>query len=106
MDYQGRSPLKDITRSVIMGAAMIPAAMLAGCSRQRPPENPAPTGGNVAVGDAGAMPVIAMPVEPGSPPDVVVLAPPPEVVRPRVPIGGTSGSMPTRGFAGAVRVRA
>jgi hypothetical protein len=84
MDYQGRSPLKDITRSVIMGAAMIPAAVLAGCSRQARPQSPdsnPPVGNDNTVtmtpGDAGINPVIQ--------------APPPELVRPRTPPGGTGG---------------
>ncbi len=99
-DFQGRSPLKDITRSVIMGAAMLPAAVLASCSRPSHTQTPDPTGtgGNdntatMTPGDAGANPVIQ--------------APPPEVVRPRVQpdAGGAIRNMPTRGFAGGARIR-
>jgi hypothetical protein len=103
MDYQGRSPLKDITRSVIMGAAMIPAAVLAGCSRNARPQgnDPNSTGGSdntvtMTPGDAGT--------------NAIVQAPPPDVVRPRTPpvdpnANNNVRQMPTRGFAGAVRVR-
>jgi hypothetical protein len=87
MSYQGRSPIKDVVRSVVMGAAMVSPALLEACGGS-PPTPPVPPDGNgntlnVAGGaDAGA--------------------PPNEVVRPR---GPTGGSMPTRGFSGAARAR-
>lgn len=94
MDYQGRSPLKDVARSVVIGAAMVPAAMLSSCSRNHgtQPNNATMTPNAIVPPDAGAL----------APP--VVLAPPPDVVRPRAP-EGTGNAMPTRGFAGGSRPR-
>jgi hypothetical protein len=95
MDFQGRSPLKDITRSVVLGAAMVPAALLTECANnpQTPPE---PHG----AGSSGGAGLVATQADGGT-------APPPEVVRPRQPETTDDepdhDRMPTRGFAGAVR---
>lgn len=81
MAYQGRSPIKDVVRSVVMGAAMLSPAALEACSGSQVPQPPKPP-------DPSA--------------DGGVAAPDNTVVRPRTdPTNGPS--MPTRGFAGAVR---
>lgn len=91
--YQGRSPLNDVVRSVVVGATMISPAVLEGCSRsQQPPVTPPPP--PIQTSDAGALQIAAQDAA----------APPPQVVRPRAP-ENTGNMMPTRGFAGGARVR-
>lgn len=86
MHYQGRSPINDVVRSVVLGAAMIPPLVLAGCTggksgtAETPPQPEASPSGSAAAPEASA--------------------PPTQVVRPRSTNGG---SMPTRGFSGAGR---
>lgn len=92
--YQGRSPLKDVVRSVVMGATMITPAVMEGCSRtQQPPPNPPP---DTNAPDASTAQIAVSPQD--------AAAPPPAVVRPRVPENNVN-TMPTRGFAGGARVR-
>ena len=92
MEFQGRSPLKDVARSVLMGAAMIPAAALAACSRNEAtptPADPNSSGGwQNSVADPNAPDAAPATARPRTPP---------------TPPGGTGASMPTRGFAGAPR---
>jgi hypothetical protein len=101
MSYSGRSPFKDVVRSVLLGAAMISPAVLAACAgAPTPPANPEPL--TVYLPDAGAVT--------SNTPDVAIAdsgvpAPPDSAVRPRTPVG-TPPQMPMRGFSGAARVRA
>jgi hypothetical protein len=99
MSYQGRSPLKDVVRSVVMGAAMISPALLAACGGAAPVTT-APT---MAEPPAATGAVATVAIEPSTPPPEPS-APPNDVVRPRDSDGGTT--MPTRGFCGAARARA
>jgi|SRR6185312_9788146 len=104
MSYEGRSPINDVVRSVVMGAAMISPAALAACrgeSTVTPPPDPLPQpSATVASLDAGETPQ-ATPTVTAEP---TVTAPPTTVVRPR-PTTSPTHNMPTRGFAGAVRAR-
>lgn len=94
MSYQGRSPIKDVVRSVVMGAGMISPALLEACASSTPnPPPPIPLVDPLADVDGGAEGGAAS----------VATAPPTEVVRPRT--APTGNNMPTRGFAGAVRGR-
>ena len=104
MSYQGRSPLKDVVRSVVMSAAMISPALLAACGGATPvttaPTLPVdPNATTAAVATAAPDPT-APPTEEATEPN----APPNDVVRPRDSDGGAK--MPTRGFSGAARARA
>lgn len=92
MSFAGRSPLNDVVRSVLVGAAMITPAMLAACQKEGappPPRVPAP-------GEESATPVASE----------SVAAPPTASVRPREDPSVTVPKMPVRGFSGAARVRA
>jgi hypothetical protein len=116
--YQGRSPLKDVVRSVVMGATMILPALLESCSRTQPPPTPPPDpvvaqpdagSAQIAVSpDASAPPTNVVSPDASAPPTDVVRpdasAPPTNVVRPRTP-RHLLNSMPTRGFSGGGRVR-
>lgn len=99
MAYEGRSPIKDVVRSVVMGAAMISPALLAQCTEHptTPPIPLDPTGAPPPTG----IPSAATSANVATPPPTAS-APPNEVVRPRTP---PNGQMPTRGFSGAVRAR-
>lgn len=101
MPYEGRSPLKDVARSVVIGAAMIPASMLAGCSRHTAVTSPPGTGSGS--GTDGTPPTM-IPTPPAPVDAGVDVAPPPDVVRPRADATPVN-MMPTRGFAGGSRVR-
>jgi hypothetical protein len=96
MSYQGRSPLKDVARSVVIGAGMISPALLQHCATPsgRPPE--IPLDGTASTTPTGTTMAVA-----STPP--AESAPPNDVVRPRPSPTGTQ--MPTRGFAGAARAR-
>ena len=87
MSYQGRSPIKDVMRSVVLGAGMISPALIEACATNTPTTTPLPPTSGTAV--ASTPPVDS--------------APPTEVVRPRPNPTGTN--MPTRGFSGAARAR-
>jgi hypothetical protein len=96
MRYEGRSPINDVVRAVVVGAAMIPPALLVACSGgdAKPPEVPLPPDPN---GDPRIQQV-------AGDPDAGVMskdagAPDPSVVRPR---GGDGNGHPTRGFRGHV----
>ncbi len=117
MSYEGRSPMKDVARSVVLGAAMISPALLEACRNDgAPPLVPVPTVG--ADDDAGGM-LLAVgadaaagdPVDAGAstPPDAdePIPAPSTTVVRPRPDptFSPQRVPMPTRGFAGGARVR-
>ena len=111
MGYEGRSPLNDVVRSVVMGAAMISPGVLAACRGQgakTPPPDPLPdpsaTTASLDAGDttptaSTAPTTTAEPVVTADP-----TAPPTATVRPR-PTSSPTQNMPTRGFAGAVRAR-
>jgi hypothetical protein len=99
MSYQGRSPLKDVVRSVVMSAAMISPALLAACGGATPVTT-APTLPVDPNATATAVATTAPPTEEATEPN----APPNDVVRPRDSDGGAK--MPTRGFSGAARARA
>ncbi len=114
MSYEGRSPIKDVVRSVVMSAAMVSPGLLAACAGPQT-ANPIPVpldplGGPDAGGTTGLDPnsvdaaagTNPIAVDPTSPPTVPT-APPTATVRPRTPPTGTQ--MPTRGFAGAARAR-
>jgi hypothetical protein len=113
MSYEGRSPIKDVVRSVVMSAAMVSPGLLAACAGPQT-GNPIPVPldplGGADGGTSGADPngldaatgSSPIAVDPTSPPTVPT-APPTATVRPRTPPTGTQ--MPTRGFAGAVRAR-
>jgi hypothetical protein len=88
--------LKDVARSVVMGAGMISPALLDACATN-PPTTTAPVTSGSTTGIPSA--AVSATVGSGSP-----SAPPTEVVRPRT--NPTSTSMPTRGFSGAARARA
>jgi hypothetical protein len=94
MTYRGRSPLKDVARSVVMGAGMISPALLDACATN-PPTTTAP----VTSGSTTGIPSAAVSATIGGVPS----APPTDTVRPRT--NPTSTSMPTRGFSGAGRAR-
>jgi len=82
--------MKDVLRSVVMGAGMISPALLEACANGNPPTTPpVPTASATVTGVASTPPVDS--------------APPNDVVRPRPNPTGTA--MPTRGFAGAARAR-
>lgn len=86
MSFQGRSPINDVVRSVVLGAAMITPVALQGCAGANPePPKPPKTDPEVTVTELD-----------GGVPD-------PSVVRPRGPKDPTN--MPTRGFSGGARVR-
>ena len=109
MSYEGRSPINDVVRSVVMGAAMISPAALAACrgeSTVTPPPDPLPQpSATVASLDAGEMPTTpTASTAPTVTAEPTVTAPPTTVVRPR-PTTSPTHNMPTRGFAGAVRAR-
>ena len=113
MSYEGRSPINDVVRSVVMGAAMISPAALAACrgeSAATPPPDPLPQpSATVASLDAGDTTPTAS-VTPSATEEPIATAtataPPTTVVRPRPTSGvGPGNHMPTRGFAGAVRAR-
>jgi hypothetical protein len=109
MSFDGRSPLKDVIRSVVLGAAMISPVALMACKNEvtPPPVTPDPT-----VDVPTNTPPIAStaPVATADPPDaapIIDAAPATSVVRPRWdPTTGASKNMPTRGFSGAARARA
>lgn len=88
MSFEGRSPLKDVVRSVLLGAAMISPVVLTMCKNEGAPpvspEGPAQTAAADA-NDAAA-------------------APPTATVRPR--LDPNAPQTPTRGFSGAARARA
>ncbi len=100
MSYQGRSPFKDVVRSVVMSAAMISPALLASCASSGPattaPTAPVdPAAGGTATATVAAEPSATATTEPSAPPTALV--------RPRDLDGGPR--MPTRGFSGAARAR-
>ncbi|HEY1696645.1 MAG TPA: hypothetical protein VGG39_31000 [Polyangiaceae bacterium] len=101
MAYEGRSPIKDVVRSVVMGAAMISPALLAHCTEHpatTPPIPLDPTGAPTS----GGIPSAAVSANVAGTTTSTASAPPNDVVRPRT---APTGQMPTRGFAGAVRAR-
>ncbi|HEY1953980.1 MAG TPA: hypothetical protein VGH28_00160 [Polyangiaceae bacterium] len=109
MSYEGRSPINDVVRSVVMGAAMISPALLAACrgeSAATPPPDPLPEPtATVASLDAGGPAPTSEPSATAQPTVTAEpTAPPTTVVRPR-PTTSPTHNMPTRGFAGAVRAR-
>ncbi len=106
MSYEGRSPLKDVVRSVLLGAAMITPVALAACQNEvAPPATPdtvtvvtPPT-----MADAASAPITIA----TDAPDAADAAPPTEIVRPRWdPTSAASKNMPSRGFSGTARARA
>lgn len=104
MSFSGRSPFKDVVRSVVMSAAMISPAALEACAEAPPPPaKPDPLAVTIASApDAGSVAT--------NTPDVSIAdggapAPDDSVVRPRTPVGG-SPQLPSRGFVGAARARA
>ncbi|MGH7298747.1 MAG: hypothetical protein ACRELB_27650 [Polyangiaceae bacterium] len=92
--------MKDVARSVVLGAAMLSPALLQACKTEggSPTPRPDPT---IGAGDAGAT---SLPVATGTATATVTAAPPTSVVRPR-PTGAPTTQMPTRGFSGGARVR-
>jgi hypothetical protein len=103
MSYQGRSPINDVVRSVVMSAAMISPTLLAACGGQaeKPPTPPEPLPNVDRDATATADPTTP---DSGATP-VATAAPSDDVVRPRPTPTGTGRMMPTRGFAGAARAR-
>lgn len=115
MGYQGRSPLNDVTRSVVLGAAMIAPALLEQCTRGTPDDTPntngsggstnvAFTAGNDADAGAGGGTTSQTTSTTTTSGTTDPQAPPPGVVRPRQP-ENPPNAMPTRGFAGGAHVR-
>jgi hypothetical protein len=99
--------MKDVARSVVMGAGMISPALLQACATNQPTTT-APLASGTATAEATAVatsiPTAALSASVGSgSPTGDPSAPPTTVVRPRPSPTGTN--MPTRGFAGAVRAR-
>ena len=89
--------MKDVARSVVLGAAMISPALLQACKTDggTPPPQPDPLYG---ASDAGGT---SLPVATGT----ATAAPSTTVVRPRTDPTATTRQMPTRGFSGGARVR-
>jgi hypothetical protein len=99
MSYEGRSPFKDVIRSVVVGATMVSPSLLQACASAPPPEKP------VDIPDPTGTPTTATATPPGTNTAVVATsasAPPTSVVRPRTDPDGPE-THPTRGFAGAIR---
>ncbi len=88
--------MKDVARSVVIGAGMISPALLDACATN-PPTTTAPVTSGSATGGIPSAAVSAT-IGSGSP-----SAPPTDTVRPRP--NPTSTGMPTRGFSGAARAR-
>lgn len=101
MAYEGRSPIKDVVRSVVMGAAMVSPALLAQCTEHPATTPPVPVD-PTAMPTSTGIPSAAVSANLSGTPSASASAPPNEVVRPR---SLPTGQMPTRGFAGAVRAR-
>jgi hypothetical protein len=104
--------MKDVARSVVLGAAMISPGLLEACKSDNatPPLVPVPTATATAGNDddAGTMLLAVTPDGGLDPADAAIAAPPTTVVRPRPDptASPTHVPMPTRGFAGGARVRA
>jgi hypothetical protein len=97
--------MKDIARSVLLGAAMISPALLQSCQSEGgvPAPRPPPTTGAV---DLETPPTTAA-TDATTSPTADTAAPSTSVVRPRLdPTGSAGPIMPTRGFSGGARVRA
>jgi hypothetical protein len=96
MSYEGRSPFKDVIRSVVVGATMVSPSLLQACASAPPGEKPI---------DVPPPPSNTNTVATSEPPatgDPMASAPPNEIVRPRT--DPTAPIVhPTRGFSGAAR---
>ena len=55
MSYEGRSPIKDVMRSVVLGAGMISPALIEACATNTPTATPLPPTIGTAVASSGAM---------------------------------------------------
>ena len=93
MSYEGRTPIRDVIRSVVLGAAMVSPAALEACTKEpqpKPPE-PDPLPSTTATGTATAT---------ATQPDEPVVSGASQ--RPR---GKSDGGpmIPTRGFSGRGR---
>jgi hypothetical protein len=99
--------MKDIARSVLLGAAMISPALLQSCKSEggTPAPRPPPTTGAVDLDTPPS--TAATDTAAYTTTDTPTAAPSTSVVRPRLdPTGSAGPIMPTRGFSGGPRVRA
>jgi hypothetical protein len=97
MSYEGRTPIRDVIRSVVLGAAMVSPAALEACTKDQPqpkPPEPDPLPSTTATGTAATATATA------TQPDEPVVSGASQ--RPR---GKSDGGpmIPTRGFSGRGR---